>query len=167
MLFAQTVAEGYTVSNSKKLKVYNATCLPHFTHTGGAIVLLQVDLDLLDSRHRVQLRKLLGFHYPVRISSQHLFDFAKTLPISIQLLKARWKLFGHINRGDKDLSANRTMLQLLSRHDNHGHSVKKATWVGEKKTLLHKILCQDLKHLPEEDRWNTSASRLSPTITIS
>ena len=44
------------------------------------------------------------------------------------------------------------MLQLLSRRDGHGHSVKKATWVGGKKILLHKILCQDLKHLPEEDR---------------
>ena len=136
------------VSNSKKLEVYNASCLPHFTHTGGAIVLRQVDLDLLDSRHRVQLRKLLGFYYPVRISSQNLYVFAKTLPISIQLLKARWKLFGHINRGDKDPPANRAMLQLLSPCDGRSHSVKKATWVGGKKTLLNKILCQDLKYLP-------------------
>ena len=45
-----------------------------------------------------------------------------------------------------------TMLQLIYRRDGHGHSVKKATWVGGKKTLLHKILCQDLKHLPEDDR---------------
>ena len=112
----------------------------------------EVDLDLLDSRHRVQLRKLLGFYYPVRISSQNLYAFAKTLPISIQLLKARWKLFGHINRGDAALPANRPMLQLLTRRDGHGHPVKIATWVGGKKALLHKILCQDLKRLPEEDR---------------
>ena len=69
------------VSNSKKLKVYNATCRPHFTHTGGAIVLCQVDLDLLDSRHRVQLRKFLGFYYPVRISSQNLYVFAPQGPL--------------------------------------------------------------------------------------
>jgi hypothetical protein len=140
------------ISNSKKLKVYNATCLPHFTHTGGALVLRQVDLDLLDSRHRAQLRKLLGFYYPVRISSQNLYAHAKTLPISIQLLKARWKLFGHINRGDPALPANKVMLQLLTRRDGHGHPVKIATWVGGKKKLLHKILCQDLKRLPAEDR---------------
>ena len=91
------------VSDAKKLKVYNATCLPHFIHTGGALVLRQVDLDLLDSRHRVHIRKFLGFSYPVRISSQDLYVKTKTLPISIKLLKAHWKLFGHINLGDKDL----------------------------------------------------------------
>ena len=144
--------KGLPVSDVKKLKIYKATVLPHFTHTGGAVVLRQVDLDRLDSHHRAQLRKLLGVFYPDKISSEALYVRAKSKPISIHLLAARWKLLGHIQRGDPHLPANVVMKRLLTRRDGHGHPVKVATWKGGKKTLLHKILQNDLTSLPDETR---------------
>ena len=144
--------KGLPVSDAKKLKIYKATVLPHFTHTGGAVVLRQVDLDRLDSHHRAQLRKLLGVFYPDKISSEALYVRAKSKPISIHLLTARWKLMGHIQRGDPHLPANVVMKRLLTRRDGHGHPVKVSTWKGGKKTLLHKILQNDLTSLSDADR---------------
>jgi hypothetical protein len=142
--------KGAPVSDPRKLTIYNAICLPHFTHTGGAIALRQVDLDLLDSRHRVQLRKLLCCFYPDSISNQDLYLRADTRPISIMLLAARWRLLGHIERRSPDLPAHQTMLQLLAQSED-GPALR-ATWKGGKRTFLHKMLCQDLQQLPEEVR---------------
>jgi len=144
--------KGIAVSEKRKLRIYTATVLPHFVHTGGAVILRQVDLDQLDARHRHHLRRLLGVFYPEKISSQALYARAKTIPISIFLLQARWRLFGHILRGDKNLPANRIMLTLLSRRGGHGQPVKKPTWKGGKKKLLHKVLQEDLALLDDDER---------------
>jgi hypothetical protein len=142
--------KGVPVSESRKLTIYNAICLPHFTHTGGAIALRQVDLDLLDSRHRVQLRKLLCCYYPESISNQALYLRADTRPVSIMLLVARWRLLGHIERRSPDLPAHQAMLHLLA--PTVDGPALRATWKGGKRTFLHKMLCQDLQHLPEAVR---------------
>ena len=144
--------KGIAVSEKRKLRIYTATVLPHFIHTGGAVILRQVDLDQLDARHRHHLRRLLGVFYPETISSQALYIRTKTQPVSILLLQARWRLLGHILRGDKNLPAYQIMLTLLARRGGHSQPVKKPTWKGGKKKLLHKALQEDLNLLDEDMR---------------
>ena len=56
------------------------------------------DTKDLDAFHRKQLRQLIGKRYPNKISNQNLHKKCEERPISIDILKGRWRLLGHILR---------------------------------------------------------------------
>eukprot|EP00794_Sanderia_malayensis_P018489 gene18489-20338_t len=60
--------------------------------------LTQKDTKGLDAFHRQQLRQLIGKRYPNKISNQNLYKRCEERPISIDILKGRWRLLGHILR---------------------------------------------------------------------
>ncbi|XP_065071848.1 uncharacterized protein LOC135696396 [Rhopilema esculentum] len=71
--------------------------------------LTEKDTKGLDAFHRQQLRQLIGKKYPNKISNQNLYKRCEEEPISIDILKGRWLLFGHILRLSDDTPAVKAM----------------------------------------------------------
>ncbi|GFS04186.1 endonuclease-reverse transcriptase [Elysia marginata] len=94
-----------------------------------------------DSFHRKQLRRVLGIRYPIKISnrSKSLYKKCEHTPISLEVLQARWRLFGHVLRREPSISANKAMTFYF--HDN----AKRAR--GRPITALPMTLNNDLKIL--------------------
>ena len=63
----------------------------------------------LNAFHRQQLRKLIGKKYPNKISNQNLYKRCDERPISIDILKGRWRLFGHVLRCSDETPAVQAM----------------------------------------------------------
>ena len=68
----------------------------------------------LDSFHRQQLRKVLNVKYPDRMKNDEVYKIAEETPISLQITKSRWKLFGHILRLDEETPAKKAMRYYFS-----------------------------------------------------
>ena len=69
----------------------------------------QKDTRVLDAFHRQQLRQLIGKKYPNKISNKNLYNRCEERPISLDILKSRWKLFGHTLRLSDNTSAVKAM----------------------------------------------------------
>ncbi|GFN89006.1 hypothetical protein PoB_001551200 [Plakobranchus ocellatus] len=80
----------------------------------GTWALTKTDEDRLDSFHRKQLRNTLGIGYPTIISNASLYKKCREAPLSMQVLEARWRLFGHVLRRDRNIPANKAMLFYFS-----------------------------------------------------
>ena len=55
-------------------------------------------LNKIDVFHRKHLRKIVGIRWPQRISNDELYKLCNTEPLSINITRLRWQLFGHILR---------------------------------------------------------------------
>ena len=98
------------IHESVRLELYNALVKPILTYNCGTWGLTQKDEESLNSFHRQQLRYLIGKRWPHHISNANLYKRCDTFPLSLFILRARWRLFGHILRGDPRMPANRAML---------------------------------------------------------
>lgn len=97
------------VKLKKKVQLYNAigrSILLYNCSTWGMSI---SDEDSMDSFHRQQLRNILNIHYPHKITSKHLYKVTQTYPISPDIVKARWKMFGHTLRMHPDSPARKAM----------------------------------------------------------
>ena len=97
------------VSMSRKLKLYNTLVKSILSYNSGTWGLTTKDEDSLDSFHRQQLRQVMNIKYPSTISSKKVYKVTKTKPISVEITRARWKLFGHILRMNKETPARKAM----------------------------------------------------------
>ena len=75
------------------------------------IELTQVQLEKLDSFHRKHLRIICNIFYPNIISNINLYGKTNEIPISLDIIKRRWSLFGHILRQNINIPANQVMIQ--------------------------------------------------------
>jgi hypothetical protein len=80
--------------------------------------LTQADEKNLNSFHRKQLRQVLGIYYPHRISNEKLYEVTKTRPLTIDITKARWKMFGHALRMDERTPARKAMKYYFETPEN-------------------------------------------------
>ena len=64
--------------------------------------------------HRKQLKAILNIRYPEKITNKSLYRTYQEKPWSLQILSARWSLFGHILRRDKDIPAKKQQELILS-----------------------------------------------------
>ena len=65
------------------------------------------DEKKLNANHRKQLKKILNIRYPKKITNNSFCRISQEKSLSLQILSARWSLFGHILRRDKDIPANK------------------------------------------------------------
>ena len=93
----------------KKVQLYNALVRTILLYNCGTWGMSQTDEDKMNSFHRKQLRHVLNIHYPYKITSKQLYKVTNTHPITPDITKSRWKLFGHTLRMDKDTPARRAM----------------------------------------------------------
>ena len=86
--------------------------------------------------HRQQVRKVLGVHYPERLSNAEVYRRSNCHPLRYDLLRARWKSFGHILRRDPDIPANMQMESYFKCNERK--------WTGKKTICLPLRLHMDL-----------------------
>ncbi|GFO44725.1 endonuclease-reverse transcriptase [Plakobranchus ocellatus] len=129
---------GNKTKQKTKIKLYNSLVKSMLLYNCGTWALTKTDEDRLDSFHRKQLINTLGIRYPTIISNASLHKKCREAPLSMQVLEARWRLFGHVLRRDRNIPANKAMLFYFS--DN-----KRAR--GRPQTTLPITLNNDLKKL--------------------
>lgn len=97
------------VSEKLRLKLYRTLVKPVLMYNSSTWGLTQKNAKGLDAFHRQQLRQLIGKRYPNKISNQNLYKRCEERPISIDILKGRWRLFGHILRLSEETPAVKAM----------------------------------------------------------
>ena len=60
----------------------------------------ETDEDKLNIFQRRCLRKILRIFWPMKLRNEELYTKARTIPVSEQILKRRWRLIGHVLRRD-------------------------------------------------------------------
>ena len=126
------------IKQELKLKLYQSLVKPVLTYNSGTWGLTKTQENNLDSFHRQQLRKVLNIKYPARISNQNLYKLSKQNMLSLDILTARWKLFGHILRSNLDTPANIAM-------NNYFDNTNTTKFKGRPRTTLPTTLNQDIK----------------------
>ena len=99
----------FHVKQCTKLKLYKTLVKPILTYNSGTWSPTKKEEIDLDSFHRKQLRHILNVKYPVTMRSETVYRMANEEMLSIDLLKNRWKLFGHVLRMDVESLAHKPM----------------------------------------------------------
>ena len=141
------------VSVTTKMGIYNSTVLPHFLHSAAAVVFRKVEGDKVNSLHRAQLRRLMGVHYPAHISNKDVYAATNSLPITVEMVRARWRFLGHLLRRARtapSLPAFQSMLKYFYCRLSEGEPVRKQVHRGRLLTTTPRLLLADLELI--EDR---------------
>ena len=93
----------------KKLKLYNTLVKSVLTYNSCTWGLTTQDEKNLDSFHRQQLRQVAGIFYPNKIGNIKLYKLTETRPLSIDITRSRWKMFGHVLRLNENTPARKAM----------------------------------------------------------
>ena len=84
------------------------------------------------------MKRVLGIKYPTKIRNETLYQKTGEKPISETMRKARWELFGHIMRRDRNIPAYKAM-ELYFNQKIQGKGFR-----GTRRTTLPIVLNQDL-----------------------
>jgi hypothetical protein len=93
----------------KKMKLYNTLVRSVLTYNACTWGLTKQDEQGLDSFHRQNLRQVAGIFYPKKIGNEPIYELTKSRPLSIDITKARWKMFGHALRMNENTPARKAM----------------------------------------------------------
>ena len=93
----------------KKMKLFNVLVKSVLRYNSCTWGLTKDDEKNLDSFHRRQLRQVLGVFYPHKIRNNEHYKATRARPISIDITKARWKMFVHPLRLDENTPARKAM----------------------------------------------------------
>lgn len=135
------------IKQKTRIKIYNSLVKSILLYNCGTWGLTKTEENKLDAFHRKQLRRVLGIHYPTKISNESLYKRCKETPLSIQILEARWKLFGHILRRDPEIPANKAIEFYYTQNTKRTK--------GRPMTTLPVTLNNDLKKLQNNMRLTT------------
>ena len=126
-------------NQAELLSYYNTLVRSVLLYKCSTWALTKTDEEKLDSFHRKQLRRVLGIRYPTKISNKSLYKKCEQTLISVEVLQARWRLFGHVLRREPSIPAHKAMAFYF--YDN----AKRAR--GRPITTLQMTLNNDLKIL--------------------
>ena len=121
-------------------------------YNGGTWAITKQEENRLNTFHRKQLRIILNIKYPTIITNESLYAKTGEVPISLTILEARWRLFGHILRQNIETPANKAMIRYFK------PEARKRK--GRPKTSIVSTLKQDLKKL-SETKWANKLNSLS------
>ena len=91
------------------MKLYNALVKSVLLYNAGTWGLTKEDEKNLNSFHRKQLRQVIGVFYPHKISCDKLYEITQSHPITIDITRARCKMFGHVLRMNAKTPARKAM----------------------------------------------------------
>ena len=94
------------------------------------------------------MKKILNIRYPKKITNKKLYRICQEKPLSLQILSARWSLFGHILQGNKDIPANKATRAYFIPNDNKLR--------GRPKTTLPIVCNRDLSLIQDPIRLHSS-----------
>ena len=114
----------------------------------GTWALTLTEEERLNAYHRKQLKKILNIRYPKKMTNKSFYRICQEKPLSLQILSARWSLFGHILRRDKDIPANKATRAYFI---PNGNKLR-----GRPKTTLPIVLNRDLSLIQDLMRLHSS-----------
>jgi hypothetical protein len=141
------------VCEDLRISIYNAYVKPVLLYNCGTWGLTQASLSGLESFHRRQLRRVIGIFYPATISCNEVYKRCKCLPLRFDLLRTRWKCFGHILRRSSEIPANTIMVEYFKINDKK--------WRGKDTMCLPLRLHEDLKSIGSQLKSTYDLIRLS------
>ena len=128
------------IKTKTKIKLYKSLVKSVLIYNCGTWALTRAEEDKLDAFHRKQLRVMLDIHYPTIITNKSLYKKCEEIPLSLQILETRWRLFGHILRWD-NIPANKSMKAY------HFTPSGNSRYRGRPPTNINTVLNRDLKRL--------------------
>ena len=100
---------GIYISLEKRLKLYNSIVKSVLLYNSETWGLTKSAIKNLNSFHRKQLRIVLNIRHPHHISNKAVYEICKAEPLSLEVLKRRWRYFGHVLRLDLNTPAAKAM----------------------------------------------------------
>jgi hypothetical protein len=98
------------ISLQRKLQIYEAQVVSILLYNCGTWAASQTTLEKLDITHRKHLRRILNIRWPGVSSNKSTYQRCNAEPLSTRVAVSRWRLLGHILRGDKDVPAYLSIL---------------------------------------------------------
>ena len=134
----------HKVSRNTKIRLYKAIVKPVLLYNSSTWGLTKNEEMGIDSFHRQQLRKVLNVKYPDKMRNDEVYRLTKETPISLQICKNRWKLFGHIMRLNENTPAQKSMKHYFADSTS-------AKFRGRRRTTLPVRLSQDIDMVRQRD----------------
>ena len=131
---------------SVKLKLFQTLVKSVLLYNSSCWGMRKQDEDSLNSLHRSYLRKLCKIFWPQTISNRQLYRKTKTQPISIDIVKARWKYFGHALRLPRDTPPQQAMTWYFKPELNQ----KRAS--GGRRTTIVSTIRADIRQANQHHR---------------
>ncbi|KAK3795533.1 hypothetical protein RRG08_036860 [Elysia crispata] len=128
--------KGNKLKTTTKIQLYKSLVKSILLYNCSTWALTLTEEEKINAFHRKQLKKVLNIKFPVKITNKSLYKKCQEKPLSLQILKARWNLFGHILRRDSDIPANRATRAYFIQY---GHKLR-----GRPTTTLPIVLNRDL-----------------------
>ena len=99
------------ISVQRKIKIYEAQVVSILLYNCNSWAAPLASLNELDIAHRKHLRRILNIRWPTGvISNEALYARCYVTPLSVRVSKFRWRMLGHILRGQEDSPAYTSML---------------------------------------------------------
>ena len=128
--------KGNKLKTTTKIQLYKSLVKSILLYNCSTWALTLTEEEKINAFYRKQLKKVLNIKFPVKITNKSLYKKCQEKPLSLQILKARWNLFGHILRRDSDIPANRATRAYFIQY---GHKLR-----GRPTTTLPIVLNRDL-----------------------
>ena len=140
--------KGNKLKTSTKIKLYKSLVKSTLLYNCGTWALTLTEEERLNAYHRKQLKKILNIRYPKKITNKSLYRICQEKPLSLQILSARWSLFGHILLRDKNIPANKATRAYFI---PNGNKLR-----GQPKTTLPIVFNRDLSLIQDPIRLHSS-----------
>ena len=97
------------IKQSLRIELYKSLIKPILTYNSGTWGLTKKEEDNLDAFHRQQLRRILNIKYPAHIGNAQVYKQTGEEILTLEILRNRWKLFGHVLRSNPGTPAQKAM----------------------------------------------------------
>ena len=101
--------KGNPISKKTKIRLYNVTVGSIICYNIHAAAFTKAESEKLNRFHRRQIRRVLGIYWPRTMGVKATYKASGTRPISVDSTVRRWRLLGHILRGNTSAPAYRSM----------------------------------------------------------
>ena len=129
-----------------KVRHFNCYQTTIFLYNASLWTLTPTMENRIDAFHRRQLRNVIGFHYPKKISNVDLYRLTNEHHWSETIRERRLRLLGHVCRLPEDTPARQALTEALT-HSKRKVGRPKLTWLS----LITKDLIKYFKVTPEQD----------------
>jgi len=135
------------VAQHIRINAYRAIVESVLLYNCGTWALTEVLNNKLDCTQRKMIRRVLGIKLSDRITNADLYARCGIQPASIQVLNARWRLFGHTLRMNEHTPARKAMAYyFLKDHDGRsGNRVTIATALSDEHKLVNGTFIKSLE----------------------
>ena len=97
------------VAKNIRLQSYRALVESVLLYNCGTWALSSILAERLDRAQRKMLRKVVGLTWKQKVTNENLYAMCGLKPASVQVVNARWRLYGHVLRMNEDVPARQAM----------------------------------------------------------